>query len=125
MAAEGGGLRCRREPEHLPREPFADRKPKPLSERFLELEGDRALAESELLARESLAREGAGVACARASDAGRDQQHSRGRQHAHNDRESVHAIFVILRMMMFPMASRPAEMPIITHPSGLVNMGRK
>ena len=104
----------------------ATRCEKALEERLLELEGDCALAQAELLAGEPLAREGRGVGRLRASDPHCDH-HGAGRSHQteQGGKEEVHAIAVMRRMMMLPTASRPAARPMSTQPTGLINIGRK
>jgi len=86
VAPEGGGLRGRREADDLRGEPSPQRHQQSLPQRLFELEGNSALAEANLLACQSLAREGSCVACARAADSGDDEPHARRRHHAHDDR---------------------------------------
>src|SRR5439155_19981133 len=61
LAAEVRGLGLRGHPHRLAVEPPAKWREEPFSERLLELQGNRALAEANLLAGEAFAREVGGV----------------------------------------------------------------
>src|SRR6266849_439598 len=120
------GLRGGRETLHSSPGPAAQRGYQALTKWLLQLEGDRALAQAELLAGEPLTSQRGSIDCARASDSQCDPQCADSRQHADKDGQHVvHAIAVIRRMMTFPIASRPAASPSITQPIGLTNIGRK
>src|SRR5260370_20275865 len=125
LALNARRLSGRSHPVHLLGDPAAHRCGQPLAERLLQLQGDRALSEPKLLARQSLTSERGCIACSGPHDSHRDKPHSGRGCESHADWKQVHAIAVIRLMMTLPITSKVAASPRITQPSGVTNMRRK
>ena len=125
LPAEVLGL-CRwGQPVHLPCEPAPAGREEPFTQGFLQLEGDGALAEADVLACESLPGQHRRIARVGGDDPRHQQPYAGGRDDPDEDWKRVHVIAVRRRMTKLPIASMTAARPSMNQPSGFVNIGRK